>query len=121
MADDSNGTGNAQLEQPTNSNPPQQTTTQPVHNPPPQQTQPFIRELKDSLDALPERLVNALREALPQQQTTTQPAEKPAETSTTAARQDDTREGSGSTQRRSQTTQQTTPARKSFAEWWFNT
>ena len=105
------------------SNPAQQT---PPSNPPAQSSHPstppqFITDLRASLDALPEKVANAIAEAMPKP-TTTAPPQKAAETARTAEGQGSTGEGSNGpqrgSQRRSEPTQQTPPGRKTFAEWW---
>lgn len=89
--------------------PPAQTTPPPVSVPAPQTPQ-FFQTLGQSLEALPERVANAVREAaisLPQPPATQQP-NTPQQPSTSPA----------TTPATSQTPVQP-PKRKSVADWWF--
>jgi len=68
---------------------------------------PFVAELRDALNALPERLVNALREATPQPT----PARK--------SKNDDSDSDTRVTVAKETPAQ--TPGTPSFADWWFKT
>lgn len=65
-----------------------------------------MRELRESLDALPERLVNAIREALPQQPA--QPAQSQSQQAAETKKEPETKKEAP-----------TVPGKKTFAEWWF--
>jgi hypothetical protein len=71
---------------------------------------PFVAELRDALNALPERLVNALREATPQ---------TPAEPTQKRQRRDDS-DSDSERDRTSQADKAKTPGKRTFAEMWFD-
>jgi hypothetical protein len=115
MADE-NGTG-AESQQ---TNPPQQLP----QNNPPQQTAPrtdppqFINDLRASLDALPEKVANAIAEAMPKP-STPPPAQKVSQQSDSTSGDAPTGQGKTGSQKASQSAgEQTPPGRKNFVEWW---
>jgi hypothetical protein len=94
------------MTEPSTVDPPQ--TVAPQQNAPAQQAASTVatpgtnlrpQDLMDAINAMPEKIANAIREAAPKTtaKPTTTTATKPAETATTA----------------------TAPQSKSFAEWWF--
>jgi hypothetical protein len=86
------------------------------------QSPPFIAELKQALDSLPERIALAVKEATPQQTASPAPAaQSQSNAGATAARSGDTPTGAAgkTAQGGSQRQETTTPAKRTFAQWWF--
>jgi len=125
MADENNlGNGNGeQTGTPATETQSSQTTSPPQST---QQTQrsdgppPFIADLRTALDALPEKVANAIAEAMPK------PASTPPAQSATRERQTagagegtgDSGNGRQTAAQRSAQQTQTPPGRKNFREWW---
>jgi hypothetical protein len=116
MAEDTQS-NNEQTTQANTQNQPVQTSQQATQESQSQQQQyrtpPFVGEMRDALNSLPERIAMAVKEAMPQQ-TTPPPAQSSSNTAQTSATNDD---APRSTEKKTQ--DPTPPGKRSFSEWYF--
>jgi pyruvate/2-oxoglutarate dehydrogenase complex dihydrolipoamide acyltransferase (E2) component len=117
MSGENTGNGNGQEGSPQNTGtqiqPPNQTQTQNTTPAQTQQAPPFIAQLNQTLQSLPETIALAVREAMPQ------PASQPAAAQQNTSEAGKSKDDSDKPAEKPSQPAATVPGKKSFAQWWF--